>query len=544
VPAAAGQLVLERLSDEPTTDFSMVAVSWSGTPGLPVTAQVRARRDGQWQEWETVTTTEIGTDVVAASPRGATDPVWLDVTDGVQVKVDTGGAAPADLRVDLIDPGSSAADAQIGGESLPASVATANDGRPPIVSRAQWGADERIRRSCSATGAPKAAFIHHTAGSNGYTQAGAAAQLRADYAYHVKSLGWCDLGYNFVVDKFGTIYEGRAGGVDEDRLGSHTGGFNADTFGIAALGNYETAQPPAALVTSMGRIAGWKLGRYSRNPQGTVVLTARGGSGTTAKYKDGAQVTLPVISGHRSVGNTACPGQHLWAKMDTIRATAAQTARTTIPKTLRTDLAKLVNAMHVDFLGKPADATALKTRTTALQMGQIGAQQLALDLHRSPEGTKSVVTTLYSSVLRRSPDPSGVSTWGGVLNRDPGQVTAVTAMLYASPEYYQRFGKGQDAAWVTSLYRDVLKREPDPVGLKDWTARTRRDGRGSVAMTFLQSWESARYRTGALYQQLLGRPADSAGLTTWPPLVLARGDMALASHLAASLEYYNRAQKR
>jgi hypothetical protein len=179
-----------------------------------------------------------------------------------------------------------------------------------------------------------------------------------------------------------------------------------------------------------------------------------------------------------------------------------------------------------------------------VQASQIGAQQLALDLHRSPEGTKGVVTTLYASVLRRTPDPGGISTWGGVLNRDPGQVTAVNAMLYASPEYYQRFGKSQDQAWVTSLYRDVLKREPDPVGLKDWTARTKRDGRASVSMTFLQSWESARYRTGALYQTLLGRGADPAGLVTWPPLILARGDMALASHLAASLEYYNRAQKR
>ena len=120
-------------------------------------------------------------------------------------------------------------------------------GRPAIVSRAAWGADESLRSaSASYMGSVDVAIIHHTASTNAYSDATAAAQIRSVYAYHTASLGWSDIGYNFLVDRFGRIYEGRAGGVDRAVQGAHAGGFNSGTVGISALGNYQEASAPGA----------------------------------------------------------------------------------------------------------------------------------------------------------------------------------------------------------------------------------------------------------------------------------------------------------
>jgi N-acetylmuramoyl-L-alanine amidase len=106
---------------------------------------------------------------------------------------------------------------------------------PVIVPRAGWGADESIVRSPPRyAGAVRFAIVHHTAGSNTYTQADAPAVVRGIELYHVQANGWNDIGYNLLVDRFGTVYEGRAGGVDKNVVGAHALGFNTGSVGIAA----------------------------------------------------------------------------------------------------------------------------------------------------------------------------------------------------------------------------------------------------------------------------------------------------------------------
>ncbi|TXS29981.1 N-acetylmuramoyl-L-alanine amidase [Streptomyces sp. ms191] len=193
--------------------------------------------------------------------------------------------------------------------------------RPKIITRKGWGADEKLReRGFVYTKSVKAAFVHHTVTGNRYTCKQAPSILRSIYRYHVKSSGWRDFGYNFAVDKCGNIYEGRAGGVAKAVLGAHTRGFNTNSMGIAVLGTYGSASPPAAVVTAVARLTAWKLGLYGVNPKGTTYLVSGGGN----RYKKGKKVKFNTISGHRDGFATECPGKRLYSKLGTARTTSAK----------------------------------------------------------------------------------------------------------------------------------------------------------------------------------------------------------------------------
>ncbi|MER6145080.1 N-acetylmuramoyl-L-alanine amidase [Streptomyces sparsogenes] len=193
--------------------------------------------------------------------------------------------------------------------------------RPRIVTRAGWGADEKLReRGHLYTKTVKVAFVHHTVTGNAYTCSQVPSVMRAIYRYHVESMGWRDFGYNFAVDKCGNIYEGRSGGVTKAVQGAHTLGFNKNSMGIAVLGTYSSKKPSSKAVKAVAKLTAWKLGLFGRNPSGTTHLTSAGGN----KYKKGTKAKLRVISGHRDGYNTECPGGALYRKLGTVRDTAAR----------------------------------------------------------------------------------------------------------------------------------------------------------------------------------------------------------------------------
>ncbi|GAA3478326.1 hypothetical protein GCM10018966_028560 [Streptomyces yanii] len=198
--------------------------------------------------------------------------------------------------------------------------------KPPITSRADWGADESISPEAPEyNDTVKAVFVHHTAGTNDYSCADSAAIVRSVYAYHVQSNGWKDIGYNFLVDKCGKIFEGRKGGLDRPVLGAHTYGFNRESTGISVLGTYTDTAAPSAVTTSVARIAAWKLGQYKGDPAGSTMLTA-GATGSNlagTKFTAGTQYSFKQISGHRDGFATECPGTKLYGQLPTIRSLAA-----------------------------------------------------------------------------------------------------------------------------------------------------------------------------------------------------------------------------
>ncbi|MGX5655257.1 N-acetylmuramoyl-L-alanine amidase [Geodermatophilus nigrescens] len=316
------------VSERDTQPFSALGVTWAYDPAVTGTVvQVRvADEDGDWGSWtELVTETADG---ASGSPsvtqRGGTDLLWTGSSTGVEVELLTrSGAAPTDVAVDLIDPGSSRADSSPGTPAAVQDQAGAAMDMPPIFSRAQWGADETIMK-WTPEYAPtlKAATIHHTAESNNYTADQVPGIMRSMYQYHAVSRGWGDIGYNVVVDKFGRAWEGRSGGLTSTVIGAHSGGWNTGTFGVSMMGNYESTTPPAAMLDMVARVIAWKFTLYGIDPRATTRMTG-GCSGCTSRYAAGSTITLPTIFAHRDVGATACPGAVGYSKMGDIRARVA-----------------------------------------------------------------------------------------------------------------------------------------------------------------------------------------------------------------------------
>ncbi|MER5636953.1 peptidoglycan recognition protein [Kitasatospora sp. NPDC002227] len=307
-PAAPGVRTVplagvDGLTARSTEPFSLLGVSWDDPSRAPGTVEVRTRSltTGRWSDWRALTAdSEDRPD--AAGSRGSTAPLWVGASDGVAVRV-TGGARTAGLRAELVDPGRG-----------PARRAAGGDG---IVSRAQWGADESLREpEPGYTGPVRVVFVHHTDTGNDYSCSDAPSLIRAIYQYHVKTNGWRDIGYNFLVDRCGTVYEGRAGGIDKPVLGAHTLGFNTDSAGIAALGTYVSTPAPQAQTDAIARTAAWKLSLAGHTPAETATLTS---ASDGSRYKKGTQATFDAISGHRDAFNTECPGDALYAALPSMR---------------------------------------------------------------------------------------------------------------------------------------------------------------------------------------------------------------------------------
>ena len=110
--------------------------------------------------------------------------------------------------------------------------------------------------------------MHHTAGSNEYAPEDSAGIIRSIYEYHTRTLGWCDIAYNALVDKYGQVFEGRAGGMTKPVEGAHTGGFNRDTWGVAMLGNFDAVPPTPIQLRNTAGLLGWRLGLDHIDPQG------------------------------------------------------------------------------------------------------------------------------------------------------------------------------------------------------------------------------------------------------------------------------------
>jgi len=311
------------------SSFSTIGVTWrAGTAAAGTVVQVRARTGGRWSPWsdlDVVDTIGSGDRPMAGRPahRDGTEPSYVGPSDGYQVQVSSpSGQSPVDVQVVAVDPGSSPADAGAASPGgVPAATAAAEGSQPTILSREAWGADPALL-NCGPTlmSTVKAVVVHHTVSANGYSSSAVPSMIRGIYAYHTNGLGWCDIAYNALVDRFGRLWEGRAGGLSLPVMSAATGGFNTYTSAISAIGNYDTTSAPAAMVDSIARFASWKLGLHDVNPAAWTSLVSGGGSSTG--YPSGRVVGLPTIFGHRDSDLTACPGRYLYAQLATIRSKA------------------------------------------------------------------------------------------------------------------------------------------------------------------------------------------------------------------------------
>ncbi len=270
--------------------FSMVGVTWrSGVPN-DATVEVRWRSAGQWQGWSQL---DLDTqNAWAEGGRPGTESLWVDRADAVAVRVRSAEVAhPRDLQVATIDPGKDSA-------ITPVAAAVS---QPPIILRGSWGASKGTSCDSPIYGSTtRGAVIHHTAGSNSYTKSDSASIVRATQAYHVQGRGWCDIGYNFLVDKYGQIFEGRKGGIDRPVRAAHSGNgaVNQETMGVSLMGTFSSTEPSSAMKAATADLVAWRFSKYGLKATGTYSLGGK---------------TLNRIAGHRNVVSTECPGAKAYA---------------------------------------------------------------------------------------------------------------------------------------------------------------------------------------------------------------------------------------
>lgn len=326
VPAAPARVSAQTLSLSGTLGSAarsvklpnrpeMVGFTWSGgAAGI----EVRALVGSQWSPWAEVDgNPDEGPDPgsTEANKRVGAGPVWLG-RDAEQIEVRAEHGRPTSVEVVALDsePGRPALGGPAPAAALPA--------QPGIVSRAQWGADESLRQSgpgCDGSVAyastVRNAFVHHTVSVNAYGPDESDDLIRGIYQFHTQSRGWCDIGYNFIVDRFGRIYEGRYGGVDRAVIGAHAGGFNTGSTGVSILGDHGSTPVPTAARSALVRLLAWKLGHHGIDPRTRISAT----SGGSSRYSAGTVVDLPAIAGHRDVSSTACPGEQAYDLLPRLR---------------------------------------------------------------------------------------------------------------------------------------------------------------------------------------------------------------------------------
>jgi hypothetical protein len=211
-----------------------------------------------------------------------------------------------------------------------ASAATAS--QPAVISRAGWGADESLRYDSTGKEIWPPEFwpiqkliVHHTATQN--NDPNPASTIRSIYYYHAVTQGWGDIGYNFLIDEAGNVYEGRysrtfalgESPTGEDLngngvTGGHALNYNAGTTGVALLGTLTNQDATASARDALERVLAWKAAAHGIDPQGTSLYT---------NPVNGTQKTFANIAGHLDVNSTECPGGAFYATLPQIRADVA-----------------------------------------------------------------------------------------------------------------------------------------------------------------------------------------------------------------------------
>jgi hypothetical protein len=336
---------------EVVAEANLVAVQWTGDPGAEFTIEAHGD-DGQWQPAGTIGQQDNGPDPgtsegveAAQQPTNTSEPLWTDDVSAVRVTLAGGTAQNVSLvAIDsppVADPAANQpaqANAFAGGLAamgvagiavafvsgrrrllalgalvaiVVVACAPAKDPPPPgaavpdsIVSHATWGGDLPWNTGGAECDDPKPriaddigfAVMHHTVNSNSYTPEQSWQIIRGIWAHHANVNGWCDIGYNFLIDRYGTIFEGRWGGWDKAVIGAHAVGFNTGGVGVAFIGDHRTQPVSPESRASFVNLVAWKFQVHTvdANPWNSII-------------------------GHRDVNQTECPGNAAHALLPGIR---------------------------------------------------------------------------------------------------------------------------------------------------------------------------------------------------------------------------------
>ncbi|MDY7105252.1 MAG: FG-GAP-like repeat-containing protein [Actinomycetota bacterium] len=292
---------------------------------------VRVRTDGEWSGWEHVHVDEgheetdpdaaLDAAAVAEDPAespatsGAgsetfiSDPLWVGAADGWDVRLP---ADATDVVVHLVREGREQVNLTLQtAEAEAAAVSTT------VNMRSSWGARDS-RREYVVADDVDLAVVHHSgvAAHVSYTPEQVPAILRSMQAYHMDARGWNDLGYNFAIDRFGRIWEGRGGGISRAIVGGHASGFNTASTGVVLIGDFARTPPTNQSIDALVQLLTWKLFVHGADPRSRVTYQSLT---TNDAQPKGRRVNVNRIVGHRDVGQTTCPGGYLYARLPEVR---------------------------------------------------------------------------------------------------------------------------------------------------------------------------------------------------------------------------------
>ncbi len=455
----------------PTTPDPDTVVSVSELPEILVDPSDESRRTSTR---EPTAPTEIPTDVVE-----------LDVdAPSAGVPVATGGigsagtAVPIGLRQAAVELATDAP-VTVGSSGILPAATTVTTPAGTIITREGWGADDAYT---DAHWPPRyykleASVVHHTAGTNTYTAAQSASVVKGIFVYHSQTRGWGDIGYNFLVDKYGQIFEGRQTsiqskpGTPANQLveGGHALSFNRGTLGISAMGNFDITGAPstATIISSMSRVIAWKFSAAG------IDLTTKSpflspATRATSTYPTGT--ALPRIFGHGDVAATACPGSSLRTELPALRSTvqALQSANTA-------PVARAGSDQHVD-----AGETVTLDGTGSTDAN---ADKLTYDWQQIGGTAVTIVGTTSARATFTSPDTVGDLTFR--LTVSDGALTSTdTVVITVDPFVPPEVSPFTDVTPSTQFYAEIvwLREKGITTGWPDGTFRpTEPIARGAMA---------------------------------------------------------------
>jgi hypothetical protein len=385
--------------------FDMIGVRWAA--GSDARAQVRARRrGGEWTAWMTLALTgDHGPD--EGRPPAGTDPAFTGTADEYQLRL---RGTVHGLRARFVRALPTARLARRAGARLRRRAGAARRVRGaqvttpfPLITRSEWGADSVPPRTHPEYGDVQAAFVHHTVNANTYRPEDSAGIVLGIARYHRDSNGWNDIGYNFLVDRYGQIFEGRAGGIDQPVVGAQAQGYNAVSTGIACLGTFESESFTSAGMKSLARVIGWKLSLHGVPVRGEVTVVSAGGPSN--RYAAGTEVTVHRICGHRDGDSTSCPGAALYRRLPDLRRQAVAYAVAATGLSIRASAATARYERPVTFSGGLhfADGSDATGATVALEYQAAGSAwtELASTI-AGPGGAWAIESVPPSSGLFRA----------------------------------------------------------------------------------------------------------------------------------------------
>ena len=441
--AAAVESALGRQHVEGTIrtgrHFNLVGLRWRGDAASSLSVRVRTGRG--WSAWTSVPVDpEHGPDVGSSEPVGAgrgSDPVWAGEADAIRYSLRADGRV-RDVRLAFINTEgtATAADRRHRARASIARPIVPAPGAPPIITREQWGASKCPPRVTPAYGEVKLAFIHHTVTANDYAPSDSAAIVRGICTYHRNTNGWNDIGYNFLVDKYGQVFEGRAGGIDAAVVGAQAQGYNAQSTGIANLGTFSTSGQTTAGLDALARLLSWKLAVHGIPPTGRVEVTSTGGS--LNRYPAGRKVMLERISGHRDGDATACPGDGLYAQLPQLRQMVTAAPVLPLPSLTLSARSRTITyggkATITAHLAAPGNAALPGAQVAFQLLGRLGSWSTLHTLATDSGGsTTTNVRLAYNHALRAW--FTGMPGIGGAQSKPLviGVRPSVTAQLQPSP---------------------------------------------------------------------------------------------------------------